>query len=60
LLDEPLAHLDAALRHDLTATIRRMSRKTRAAMLIVAHAPDDLAGAADRILRLEEGRLETR
>lgn len=57
LLDEPLAHLDARLRRDLAATIRRAATETGAAVLIVTHTPDDLAGTVDRTLGLADGRL---
>ena len=55
LLDAPFAHLDVALRHDLAATIRRVSRKTRAAALIATDAADDLAGAGITGLRITRG-----
>ena len=57
LFDEPLAHLDAALRHDLANTIHHVSRKTGAAVLIVTHTPDDFVGTVDHTLHLEGGRL---
>ena len=55
LLDEPLAHLDIALRRELIATIHRISRETGTAALIVTHTPEELTGIADRILRLDGG-----
>ena len=57
LFDEPLAHLDAALRHGLAETIHRASRDTGAAVLIVTHTPEDLVGTVDQKLHLADGRL---
>lgn len=57
LMDEPLAHLDAALRHDIAALLRDLTTATRAATLIVTHVPEDLASIADRALHLADGRL---
>lgn len=57
LMDEPLAHLDSALRHEIAALLGRVTATTRAATLIVTHMPEDLAGIADRALHLADGHL---
>ncbi len=59
LLDEPLAHLHADLRHDLAGIVSEATHANGTATLIVTHSPADLNGNADCCLRLEDGRLTT-
>jgi thiol reductant ABC exporter CydD subunit len=54
LLDEPTADLDAVSAELVAQSIQRL--RTRRTVLIVAHAPD-LAESADRVVRLESGRV---
>jgi ATP-binding cassette subfamily B protein len=54
VLDEPTANLDAAAEAALVATLRREAQ--RRLVLAVAHRAA-LAGAADVVLRLEDGEL---
>jgi iron(III) transport system ATP-binding protein len=49
LLDEPFAHLDAALRARLLAELQRRAREEGTAILIAAHDHEELFGAAARI-----------
>ena len=54
VLDEPTADLDAASAEVIAAAIERLRRGRT--IVIVAHAPD-LAASADRVVRLERGRV---
>ena len=54
LLDEPTADLDAVSAELVAESIQRL--RARRTVVIVAHAPE-LAESADRIVRLESGRV---
>jgi thiol reductant ABC exporter CydD subunit len=54
VLDEPTADLDAASAGVIAESIERLRRGRT--IVIVAHAPD-LAASADRVVRLERGRV---
>jgi lipoprotein-releasing system ATP-binding protein len=56
LLDEPTGNLDARTAEPLHHEIERLSRELGQTFVIVTHNPS-LARIADRILRLERGRL---
>lgn len=56
LMDEPGAHLDAATADEVIAGISGMSGGDRRTLIVVTHDPV-WAGGADRVLRLESGRL---
>jgi putative ABC transport system ATP-binding protein len=55
LADEPSAHQDAAWVHDVFSALREVAR-AGAACLVATHDTDAIA-FADRILALEDGRL---
>ena len=57
LLDEPLASLDVAVRHEVRAVLQSALRGSGAATLLVTHDPVDVATLADRVLVLENGRV---
>jgi ABC-type multidrug transport system fused ATPase/permease subunit len=54
ILDEPTAHLDAVNAEAVTEAMSRLSEGRT--LLVIAHRPE-LAPNADRIIRLEAGRL---
>jgi thiol reductant ABC exporter CydD subunit len=54
ILDEPTAHLDGVLAAELTAVIRRLT--AGATTLAVTHR-QELVQAADRVVRIEDGRV---
>lgn len=59
LLDEPTASLDREGQStfaDLVGFLRRQGRT----LLIASHRPEEIAALTDRVLRLDEGRLELR
>lgn len=53
LLDEPFANVDAALRAELGAELRRLIAAARVPALLVTHDRDDALGLADRVAVLE-------
>lgn len=57
LLDEPLSALDEPLRVQLRAELRRGLPAAGAAAVLVTHDVEDARAIADRIVRLEAGRL---
>jgi len=57
LMDEPTAALDPARRVSLAETLRRLTGSGRA-LLISTHDEDFAEACADRIVRLENGRIQ--
>ncbi len=58
LLDEPLSNLDAALRQQMRAELRRLQRETGITMLYVTHDQEEALALSDRIVVMREGRIE--
>ena len=58
LLDEPLSNLDAALRLEMRAELRRLQRALRITMLYVTHDQDEALALSDRVVVMREGRIE--
>ena len=58
LLDEPLSNLDANLRRDVGAEMRRLQQKTGTTSIMVTHDRQEAFGMADRIAVLRDGRIE--
>ena len=57
LLDEPEAALDAAARHELLITLRKLRRTRRLTVVMAVHDLDFALGAADLICGLKAGTL---
>ncbi len=57
LLDEPLSGLDPALRLDMIFLIDALRRETGVTVLMTTHTPDDVAGRADSVLTVADGRV---
>jgi iron(III) transport system ATP-binding protein len=57
LLDEPLGPLDQELRRTLLERLAEVHARLRLTTLHVTHDPREAARVADRVLRLEGGRL---
>jgi len=57
LLDEPLSSLDADLRGDMRALIRRLQRDRGVTTLLVTHDQEEAAVMADHMALMLEGRL---
>ena len=57
LLDEPMAHLDAAQRIELRHWLVREVRRTGVTTLYVTHDPTEALSVGDRVAVLDRGRL---
>ncbi|MBK7701622.1 MAG: ABC transporter ATP-binding protein [bacterium] len=57
LADEPATALDAGVRAAVTALLGDLVRRRGMSLLMVTHDPVLTAGLADRVLRLEAGRI---
>lgn len=57
LLDEPLSNLDARLRQDMRAEIRRICKDANLTGIYVTHDQDEALSMADRIALLKDGRI---
>ncbi len=57
LLDEPLSNLDARLRQDMRAEIRRICKDAGLTGLYVTHDQDEALSMADRIALLRSGQI---
>ena len=58
LLDEPLSNLDAKLREEARAWLRELIVRMQLSALCVTHDQGEALAMADRILLLNEGRIE--
>jgi putative spermidine/putrescine transport system ATP-binding protein len=58
LLDEPLSNLDARLRLEMRAELRRLQRELGITMLYVTHDQDEALSLSDRIVVMNAGRIE--
>ncbi len=58
LLDEPLSNLDARLRTDTRAELKRLHRKLATTTLYVTHNQEEAMTLADRIAVLRGGRIQ--
>jgi sulfate transport system ATP-binding protein len=58
LLDEPFGALDAKVREDLRAWLRRLHDEVHVTTVLVTHDQAEALDVADRIAVLKEGRIE--
>jgi multiple sugar transport system ATP-binding protein len=58
LFDEPLSNLDAALRVQMRIELKRLHRELGTTMIYVTHDQVEAMTLADRIVVLNEGRVE--
>ena len=58
LLDEPLSNLDARLRLEMRAELRRLQRQIGVTMLYVTHDQEEALSLSDRIVVMRDGRIE--
>ena len=58
LLDEPFGALDANVRADLRAWLRRLHERMPVTTVLVTHDQEEAMEVADRLVVLREGRLE--
>jgi len=57
LLDEPLASLDEARKQEVLPYLRRLVSESRIPILYVSHQRDEIEALAQRVIRLENGRV---
>ncbi len=57
-MDEPLSNLDAKLRLETRSEIRRIHRELDRTTIYVTHDQDEALSLADRIVVIEEGRVQ--
>ena len=58
LLDEPLANLDARLRLEMRAEIRRICKDTGVTTIYVTHEQKEALSIADRVAIIDRGRIQ--
>jgi iron(III) transport system ATP-binding protein len=59
LLDEPLSNLDAILRQELGAEIRRLQKRLNLTTILVTHDQGEALSLSDRIVILNRGQIES-
>ena len=59
LADEPTGNLDSATSQDVLSLMKTMSRTFRQTMVMITHN-EEIAQLADRIVRIEDGRIVAR
>ena len=58
LMDEPLASLDQARKHEVLPFIQRLCREFSLPVLYVSHSMNEIINLADYLVLLEEGRIK--
>lgn len=58
LMDEPLGHLEAYLRVELRAELRRLHERLGATTFYITHDQEEAAAISDRIAIMQRGRLQ--
>ncbi len=58
LLDEPLAALDAKLRHTMQRELKSLQRRLGITFILVTHDQQEALAMSDRIALMREGRIE--
>lgn len=57
LMDEPLSHLDAKLRHQMRRELKKLKSKLQTSVIFVTHDYMEALSLADRIAVLDKGKL---
>ncbi len=57
LLDEPFSQVDALLKHQLRADLKRIATDTGVSVVLVSHDPADGLFLADKLLLVKDGQL---
>ncbi|RWR10050.1 ABC transporter ATP-binding protein [Siminovitchia fortis] len=58
LLDEPLSNLDAKLRHELRAEIKRLQNEIGVTTIFVTHDQEEALSMSDRVVVMNAGKIE--
>ncbi|WP_100065375.1 ABC transporter ATP-binding protein [Miniphocaeibacter massiliensis] len=59
LLDEPLSNLDALLRIELRAEIKRIHKELNLTTILVTHDQEEAFSIADRIVLMDKGKISS-
>ncbi len=57
LADEPTGNLDSVTSDEVIALLKETGRKFRQTIVMITHNPEEIAQMADRIIRIEDGRI---
>jgi len=57
LLDEPFSALDPALRQEMAALVKSLSRQHQLTVLLVTHEPKDALELAETVVFIADGRV---
>jgi molybdate transport system ATP-binding protein len=57
LLDEPLASLDTARKHDILPYLERLRDEARVPLIYVSHNAAEIKRIASRVVRLDSGKV---
>ncbi|MFB5936002.1 ABC transporter ATP-binding protein [Peribacillus frigoritolerans] len=58
LLDEPLSNLDAKLRYELRAEIKRLQKEIGVTTIFVTHDQEEALSMSDRVVVMNAGKIE--
>jgi ABC-type glutathione transport system ATPase component len=58
IADEPTASLDADVRREILQLIHDLKQRRGTSFLLISHSPEVLATAADRVIQMDEGRVD--
>ena len=58
LLDEPFAALGPALRNEMLDLVHELVTETRASLIMVTHAPEDVRRIADQVIFVANGQAD--
>src|SRR5690554_217572 len=58
LLDEPLAALDSQTKRDILPFLSRLAHQSGVPIILITHAPDEVQRLADRVVFMQDGRVE--
>jgi len=58
LMDEPVSHLDAKLRHEMRGEIKRLHEKLEDTIVYVTHDQLEAVAIADRIVVMDQGEIQ--
>lgn len=58
LLDEPLSALDTQTKREIMPFLSRLAAEAGVPMIMITHAPDEVARLADRVAFMRQGRIE--
>ena len=58
LLDEPLSALDTQTKQEIMPFLTRLAQEAKVPIILVTHAPEEVERLADRVVFMDNGRIE--